>query len=108
MSKAEADKQTPPSFIRYRFAATLDTQKPPDTESTPNENTTTELLSPGLRYRKLLNELVTFLHSIDRNSIIISWNNNDSFTNLSTNPSQFPTEIKDISTFFSGFHSKLK
>ena len=74
----------------------------PPTSSTDKQNK----LSPAARYRKILIALVTQIHKENPDACIISWSNETTYTKLSCNPDDFPTDIMEIASFFNGFRAK--
>ena len=73
-NKNEADKEVPPTFTRFRFGASLETEKLLEILDKPKDKEQKEEseLSPASKFRNILITLTTYIFSIDSESCIIS------------------------------------
>ena len=105
MKKKEADQQVPPSYVRYRIGIQLD--KLDLKLLLENNKDDTPVSTPLSRYREVLLELITFIHSFDSDAKLISWKCNEKYTSESINPDKFPQALETFSTYFNGYRKKL-
>ena len=106
LTREEANRIIPPFFVRYRFGLSLKKADIADADLSNQE--VQEALSPSQRCIVKIKELLTFLNHHDKDSILISWKNDQDFTTLSTEPSQLPTDALEISKFFQGYKAKIR
>ena len=104
LTNEEGRRQIPPSFVRYRVGILLDNVDLINNTAAD----ATEQISPSDQYKVILKDLVSCVFNMDKDAKFVTWKNDPKFKLLSANPSEFPTRVETIASFFDGFKSKLK